>query len=142
MMGTISVNDSGVQTHLAVVQGTITRMAASSSSCKTWCVTLASAILVVAADRDRLAHAWIATCPILVFAMLDAYYLALERALRGSYNEFVGKAHEGRLQPSDLFAVVPVGPTRSIWHAARSFSVWACYVPLLVIVAATTWLIG
>jgi len=138
--GVIGVNDASVQAHLSVMQGTIARMATNSSSCKTWCVTLASAILVVVADKELLAHAWIAACPILVFALLDTYYLALEKRLRGAYNEFVRKAHEDRLQPSDLFAIVPVGGWRTCWDAARSFSVWGCYTPLLAIVVATAWL--
>ena len=37
---------SAVQKHLEITQGVITRMAENSRSCKLWCVTLVSAVLV------------------------------------------------------------------------------------------------
>ena len=40
---------SAVQKHLEIMQGVIFRMAENSRSCKVWCVTLVSAILVLVA---------------------------------------------------------------------------------------------
>ena len=137
MSGGIGMNEQCVQTHMTIVQAAIARMASNSSSCKTWCVTLCSAILVVAADKEHVVPAWVPACPVIVFALLDAYYLGLEKALRSSYNDFVSKAHEGRLTVPDLFAFVPRGVWRSGWSALRSFSVWGCYLPLLGVVLAT-----
>jgi hypothetical protein len=74
----IDSESPSIQTHLGILQNVIQRMASNSSACKTWCVTLVSAVLVIVADKGKPDYAWIAMLPIVVFAALDAYYLALE----------------------------------------------------------------
>ena len=106
-------------------------MAMNSSSSKTWCITLVSAILVVVAEKGKPQFAWLALIPTLLFFILDAYYLGLERGFRNAYNNFIKKWHEQTLRPDDLFVVVPQGGTFWLFLAAlRSFSVWPFYVTL------------
>ena len=116
---------SAVQKYLDIMQGTITRMAENSRTCKVWCVTLVSAILVLVARTGEADHALIALAPTVLFYVLDAYYLSLERGFRRSYGSFVRKIHEGQVSISDLYAVVPTGSiTRgTLWAMFRSFSV-------------------
>ena len=45
------LHQQGTQTYLTLLQGIINRFAANSSNCKTWCVTLVSAIVVFSADK-------------------------------------------------------------------------------------------
>ncbi|WP_216725646.1 hypothetical protein [Thiorhodococcus drewsii] len=133
---------ASVQSHLQIMQGVIQRMAANSSSCKTWCITIVSAILVLMADKDKPELVWVALFPSILFFVLDAYYLALEKAFRASYNAFLEKLHTGQLQPEDLYAVAPegrIGQHRK--EAAKSFSVWGFYGFLIVLVAIGWWLI-
>ena len=87
---------SAIQKHLEIMQGTITRMAENSRTCKVWCVTLVSAILVLVARTGEADHALIALAPTVLFYVLDAYYLSLERGFRRSYGSFVRKIHEGQ----------------------------------------------
>ena len=117
------------------MQGLIQRMAENSRSCKVWCVTLVSAILVLVAQTGDPRHALIALAPTALFFVLDAYYLALERDLRESYDAFVGELHGGEASPSDLYAVAPSGSTAKgmFWAMFRSFS-----VPLFYVVVAAT----
>jgi hypothetical protein len=75
-------NSQAVQAHLGISQAIIQRMAANSASCKTWCITLVSAILVIVADKCKSQYALIAIVPIILFLVLDTYYLALERMFR------------------------------------------------------------
>ena len=126
---------SAVQKHLEIMQGTITRMAENSRTCKVWCVTLVSAILVLVARTGEADHALIALAPTVLFYVLDAYYLSLERGFRRSYGSFVRKIHEGQVSISDLYAVVPTGSiTRgTLWAMFRSFSV----PPFYAVVAGT-----
>ena len=121
---------SAVQKHLEIMQGTITRMAENSRTCKVWCVTLVSAILVLVARTGEADHALIALAPTVLFYVLDAYYLSLERGFRRSYGSFVRKIHEGQVSISDLYAVVPTGSiTRgTLWAMFRSFAVPPFYV--------------
>ncbi|MDH5920561.1 hypothetical protein L8R85_05925 [Vibrio splendidus] len=135
---TIDSESPSIQTHLAILQNVIQRMAANSSSSKAWCVTLVSAVLVIVADKGKPEYAFIAMLPTLVFAALDAYYLALEKAFRNSYNDFISKLHNKSLTENDLYSVVPKGNISSLqWASIKSFSVWGFYVSLAVLIFIT-----
>ena len=84
-----------IQAHLGISQSVIQRMAANSASCKTWCIGLVSAILVVVADKNKADYVVIAMVPTGLFFVLDTYYLALERCFRASYNAFIETLHAG-----------------------------------------------
>lgn len=130
-----------VQTHLGILQGVIERMAGNSTSAKAWCITIVSAILVVVADKTKSEYALIALIPTLLFSALDAYYLAMEKGFRNSYNKFVRKVHDGSLRPDDLYSVKPEGEmSRLQWESYKSFSVWGFYVVLTVLII-TAWLL-
>jgi uncharacterized membrane protein len=98
-----------VQAHLTITQSVIQRMASNSSSCKAWCITLVSAILVIVADKSKAHYSLLAMIPTVLFLALDAYYLSLELRIRAAYNAFIEKLHKGRLQVSDLYVVKPAG---------------------------------
>lgn len=137
---TINIDDHSpsLQTHLSIMQGVIQRMASNSASCKAWCVTLVSAVLVIVADKGHPEYAWIALLPTVLFAALDAYYLALEKGFRESYNAFIRKLHENRLTMDDLYSVTPSGSMSKLQiEALKSFSVWGFYISLLVLVGVT-----
>ncbi|MGL3710663.1 hypothetical protein ACSYAY_07345 [Leptospirillum ferriphilum] len=127
-----------IQAHLEILQSIIQRMATNSTSCKTWCITIMSAILVIIADKGKPDLALIALFPAIFFAGLDAYYLALEIGFRNSYNEFIRKLHTGHLTTEDLYSVAPIGRSIDLQIAAiKSFSVWGFYLPLVILVAFT-----
>lgn len=120
-----------VQIHLGIIQNVIARMAGNSSACKTWCITVVSAVLVLVADKSQPDFAYIALIPTLLFCVLDTYYLALEKGFRASYCDFVNKLHNGKLLASDLYSVEPAGEqVKHQWTAFKSLSVWLFYVSL------------
>ncbi len=124
-----------VQAHLRITQSVIERMASNSSSCKAWCITLVAAILVIVADKGKASYALIAGVPTTLFLALDAYYLALERCYRDSYNAFIEKVHAGCLAAADLYAVTPKGSLpKSFGQSLCSFSIWPFYVTLGVMI--------
>jgi hypothetical protein len=128
-------NSQAVQAHLRLLQSVIERMAGNSSSCKAWCIALVSAMLVVVGDKHQPEYVWIALIPTLLFLSLDAYYLALERGFRRSYNDFIDKVHRGRLAPSDLYSLEPSGSLfRQFLKSLKSFSVWPMYGTLVVMI--------
>ena len=123
-----------VQAHLGIIQSTIQRMSLNSASCKTWCVTIVAAVIVLIADRNKPALVWVAIFPALIFAALDTYYLALEKGFRSAYEGFVRKLHIGRLMPEDLYTVQPRGSTREHQRSAlKSFSIWGFYLSLIAL---------
>jgi len=136
--GLLDESSPSVQAHLGILQGVIQRMAANSSQCKAWCITIVSAILVIVADKSKPDYAWIALLPTILFLSLDSYYLALEKGFRESYNRFVAKIHENGLSPDDLYSVRPSGNmNKHQFDALKSFSVWGFYggLVLLLIIA-------
>lgn len=137
----LDANSSAVQAHLNILQGVIQRMAENSRSCKVWCVTLVSAILVLVARTGEPHHALLALAPALLFLLLDAYYLALERAFRKSSEAFVAKLHTDGLAAADLYAVKPTGMGAGLFAAClKSFSVWLFYAVLIATIALA-WLL-
>lgn len=131
----VNPDAASIQTHLGIIQNVIQRMASNSSASKAWCVTLVSAILVIIADKGKPEYAYIAFLPTLVFAALDVYYLALEKAFRNSYNEFISRLHRKSLTHEDLYSVAPKGNMSLLqWQSFKSFSVWGFYASLGVLI--------
>jgi len=131
----IDNKSSAVQVHLNILQSIIQRMAANSASCKTWCITLVSAILVIVANQGIARFALIAFIPTLVLLILDAYYLSLERVFRQSYDNFVEKLHKGVVKENDIYSISPKGPGMSdIFRSLISFSIWPFYVTLIIMI--------
>jgi len=139
---TYSEESPAVQAHLGIAQAVIQRMATNSASCKAWCITLVAGILVIVADKGKPSYALIAGIPTLLFLVLDAYYLALERCFRTSYNEFIDKVHSGKVRTSDLYAVVPKGSlVKKVFQALGSFSIWPFYITLGAMICLAMWVV-
>jgi hypothetical protein len=129
------INSQAVQLHLSITQSVIQRMATNSSSCKAWCITVVSAILVIVADKGDSQYAFIAIIPNVLFLVLDTYYLALEKMFRNSYNDFIKKLHDNKIDSSDFFAVVPKGNLfKTFFNSILSFSIWPFYLTLLIMI--------
>jgi len=128
-------NSQAVQAHLEITQSVIQRMASNSASCKAWCITLVSAILVIVADKGKPEYTLIAVIPTILFLILDSYYLALEKIFIKSYNVFIEKLHERKLVASDLYAVSPKGNLLKAFFASTlSFSIWPFYLTLFAMI--------
>lgn len=130
-----TISTQATEAHLNILQSIIQRMATNSSSAKTSCITIVSAILVIIADKGKPHYAWVAIIPTVLFFILDSYYLALEKGFRGSYNEFITKLHANCLEITDLYVVAPKGKQiNHFFSSIVSFSVWPFYTVLLVMV--------
>lgn len=80
--------------HLEFIQATITRMNQNSFQIKGWMITIVSALLALYANSKNVMYIFIAVVPVIVFWMLDAYYLQQERKFRGIYNDVAGISSE------------------------------------------------
>lgn len=128
-------NAPAVQAHLTITQSIIQRMASNSASCKAWCITLVSAVLVIVADKGHPDLALIAFIPTALFLILDAYYLSLERCFRNAYNSFIDSLKRGEVSAEDVYAVNPLGfGAKEVVKALGSFSVWPFYSMLAVMI--------
>ena len=130
-----------VQKHLEITQGVINRMTDNSRSCKVWCVTLVAAILVLVARTGEPKHSLIALVPTLLFLFLDAYYLALERAFRDSYNGFVNNLHHSAVTLRDVYTVSPASMgLLLVGRCLGSVSIWLFYA-LVAATVVLAWLL-
>ena len=144
-MNNINVESPAVHSYLTILQNVIGRMATDSSACKTWCITLVSAIVVVVATEGKPTSIWIALIPLILFLFLDTYYLTLERLFRRRYDSFIKKVQDGTVLVDDTFIVTPVeSPGKhlfAIGQTAGSFSVWPFYVMLLIMLLITRYVV-
>ncbi len=134
-MDKVNLESGAVQSYLEILQSVINRMASNSASCKTWCITIVSAIVVIIADKSNPVYVWVSLLPLLLFLFLDSYYLGLEQRFRDSYNIFIEKLHVGKADIEDVFIVNPGGGVwltlKSTFKAFLSLSVWPFYILLL-----------
>jgi hypothetical protein len=129
------VPHTAVEAHLTMMQGVINRMATNSASCKAWCVSLVSALLVVIMDKAKPELLPVAYIPEILFLSLDGYYLVQEKRFRNSYNNFIDKLHNSTIVANDLYAISPSGSWyEALWHAAKSFSIWPFYAAMIVFI--------
>jgi hypothetical protein len=109
-------------------------------------VSLVSAIVVVVADKGKPDYVAIAMIPLVLFLLLDSYYLSVERQFRIIYNDFIRKLHYETATIDDVFRVAARDgvPTRSsdILKASGSISIWTFYALLgLMLLIVRFWLL-
>jgi hypothetical protein len=87
--------DSGRLKHLEILQQVITRMATNSFLVKGWSVTLLSAIFAIAASKDGLHQiVWVGFLPLVMFWMLDGFFLRQERLYRKLWDRVCAQAQD------------------------------------------------
>jgi hypothetical protein len=87
--------DSGRLKHLEILQQVITRMATNSFLVKGWSVTLLSAIFAIAASKDGLHQiVWVGFLPLVMFWMLDGFFLRQERLYRKLWDRVRAQAQD------------------------------------------------
>ena len=80
-------NDS--RQYLQMLQDIINRLANNSSNCKTWMITIFTAMVALLVGVPEI-RPWvgIVIVPVILFYLLDGYYLALENDYRDLEKEF------------------------------------------------------
>lgn len=86
-----ATNSEDKRKHLEMIQDVINRMASNSFLFKGWSITIIAAISAFAAKDTNPVLMIIPIVSSLLFWAVDGYYLMLERAFRGLYNEVAKK---------------------------------------------------
>lgn len=105
MIMNLTFENTAIQNYLSTLQGVINRMAANSASCKNWCVSIVSAILVFSTSTKQPQSMWVALIPCILFAWLDAYYLSIERQVVQLYRDAVKKVQNNSITVDDLYNI-------------------------------------
>ncbi len=117
--------------HLEFIQGAINRMSGNSFLLKGWSVTLGAALFALAAKDANFKFVAIAYYPILVFWVLDGYFLYQERLFRALYDK-VRNTRESEIDFSMNTGEFKKG--RNTWAAsALSTTLLLFYVTVLVV---------
>ena len=85
------------------VRSTISRMSDLSQKTKAWTITLTTALAIFLLQSGQY-HLLIGLPPILVFMVLDAYYLALERHFRFELERLTETAAAGKFSEAIVTA--------------------------------------
>jgi len=73
--------------HLEFIQTIINRMAANSFLIKGWAITLVAALFALSSKDANKNYIIISFLPVIIFWILDAYFLSRERAFRCLYDK-------------------------------------------------------
>ena|GEM_PF-392158 len=118
--------------HLNMIQGVIARMSGFSANAKNFCITIIAAIIAVAFDKDVPLLGYGAATIIMVFALMDTYYLSLERRFRNLYER-------SATAPADKAVNMSLVPSKWTWQcfgsSLASFSILPFYGLLLAAMA-------
>ncbi len=142
----LKCEDPAVHAHLGFLQDVISRMAAGSATAKSWCVTLVTAILVLAFDKDKPDAIYVGVLPILAFMLADAYYLFMEHNFRGMYDGFVSNLHGGTATSDHLFLLKPPAAGQhlvgKLLAEVPTISIGPFYGGLLLTLLGLRWLVS
>lgn len=107
-----------IKTHLTFIENNITRMANHSFQAKAWCITILTAMNSILFTQNNLQLRQLAiylSCfVILMFAIIDSYYLYLERGFRKVYD----LAIKGDIEPYSM--IIPK-EQRGIYQYCKAF---------------------
>jgi len=94
-----NIYNDDVRQYLQMMQNNIERMAANSANCKTWMVTILSALMAVQCTIHDL-NGWLllGLLPVVLFWYMDVYYLHLERGMRNRETEFLNSVRNGKME--------------------------------------------
>ncbi len=124
--------------HVNLLQGIINRLANNSAQCKTWTVTLVSALFAAAASLRAPPVALAALVPLVLLGYMDIRYLAAERAYRRLYNETTGKVRSGTYQLADIFQAGVAATSKEIVSTIWSWAIFPVY-PGMAILLLVAW---
>ncbi|MGH9551227.1 MAG: hypothetical protein ACRD3W_17725 [Terriglobales bacterium] len=117
--------------HLQMIQHVIDRMAQCSFQLKGWSVTLAVALEVFLKGEASPTYLFVPALPIVVFWLLDAWYLLQERLFRRLFDDV-------RVKDGSTDFSMDVEPFRksvtSVMGVAASPTVLAFYGPVLFVI--------
>lgn len=80
--------------HLEFIQKIITRLSGNSFLIKGWSVTLVSALFALAADKADISFALVAYIPVIIFWLLDGFFLSQEKQYRALFNAVAEKSED------------------------------------------------
>ena len=126
--------------HLEFIQGAINRMAGDSFFLRGWTITLVTALLALFVKDINHNYIYVVYFPVIIFWILDGYFLSRERLFRALYN------HVRKLDEKEIDYSMDTGEykqdKKNNWiYSMFSSTVLFLYLPLLAIVSLIMYLL-
>ena len=117
--------------HIEIVQNIINRLANNSFYIKGWSITLLTALIAVYASTKNISFVILSILPVIIFWLLDSYYLWQERLFRKLYECIVNGEY-----PSDYSINLKQIETSDIKYISVVFSktILPIYLGMIVII--------
>lgn len=127
--------------HIQHLQTIAARMHESSRSAKNFNLVIVGAILTFGASTYKPNIILVALIPTLLFALLDAYYLRLEREIVDAQNQFLDASND---EKTATFLKLNLDSTlghkiKSLFGSLASFSIWPYYLGMLISIGIVYW---
>lgn len=129
------------QKHLEFIQKTIDRMASNLFFLRGWTITLITALFALFVKDANPNYIFIAYFPVIIFWILDGYFLSQERLFRALYNR-VRKLDEKEIDFSMNTDDYKRDKKNSWAHSMFSVTLLFFYLPLVIIILLVTYLIN
>lgn len=128
------------QKHLEFIQAVINRMAGNSFLLKGWAITLVAALFALSAKDTNQSYIFIAYFPVIIFWILDGYFLSQERLFRDLYNH-VRKLDEKEIDFSMDTSEYKKEKKNSWLYSIFSVTLRFFYISLVVVMLLVLYLI-
>lgn len=126
--------------YIGLLQTNINRMAANSAKCKAWLIGIITALTAMQFVSEKMPYIFLAAIiPLLIFYLLDSFYLGLEKRFIILENSFIELLKLKKNFDEKIYVLSPrkVGSDRKYtWKGMKSYSTWPFYLALLIIVIA------
>lgn len=127
--------------HLEMIQGVINRMAGNLFFLRGWTITLIAALFALFVKEANHNYIFVVYFPVLIFWILDGYFLSQERLFRALYDH-VRKLDEKQIDFSMNTNEFKKND-RNCWTNSMFSSTLLCfYMPLVAIMLLLTYLLN
>ena len=127
--------------HLEFIQGVINRMAGNLFFLRGWTITLIAALFVLFVKGNNVDYIFIVYFPVIIFWILDGYFLSQERLFRALYDH-VRKLDEEEIDFSMNVSKYKKDKRNSWIYSMFSTTLLFFYLPLVGVMLLITYLIN
>jgi hypothetical protein len=128
--------DEDKRKHLDYLQTIITRMNANSFQLKNMAIVILTAMFALFAAVPKVLLLILTGFPLIIFWLLDSYYLQQERKFRAMYKDVAGLTNHFKIETYDMPLDKYEGNGCSFGESFISKTIFWFYLPLLLIIIA------
>ena len=133
----METNESRIR-YLEAIQRVVDRLSNTSFILKGWAVSLVAGLMALAASGTNHGYVLVAYIPTVVFWLLDAYFLMMERQYRKLFEENMDLSQEVKVFTLKRGKATP----EMFARAAVSITILLTYVPLIGAILIAMFVLG